>query len=146
MRVEYTKVAPQAMSAMGAVHKYIQEAWTDRKLQALVELRVSQINGCAYCMDMHNGQARALGESQQRLDVLPGWRETDFFDDREKAALEWAEAVTLQGQHQISEDLLQKVSARFSEKELVDLTVIIAMMNAWNRIAVPLHKTIPKRQ
>jgi AhpD family alkylhydroperoxidase len=145
MRVEYTKVAPQAMTALGAVHKYLHDSWTDKKLQALVELRVSQINGCAYCMDMHNTQARAAGESQQRLDVLSGWRETEFFTDREKLALEWAEAVTLQGQHHIPEGLLERVLTQFSEKEMVDLTVIIAMMNAWNRIAVPLRKTVPRR-
>jgi AhpD family alkylhydroperoxidase len=145
MPLDYAKIAPAAVAAMGQTHRYLHDAWPDKRLQALVEMRVSQINGCAYCMDMHATQARAAGESQQRLDVLPGWRETDFFNDREKLALEWAEAITLQNQHHIPEGLLERVSAAFSEKEVVDLTVIIAMMNAWNRLAVPLHKSIGRR-
>ncbi|MBV8780435.1 MAG: carboxymuconolactone decarboxylase family protein [Phycisphaerae bacterium] len=145
MRVDYGKVAPQAMTALGGVHKYLNDASIDRRLRALVEMRVSQINGCAYCMDLHSNEAREVGESQQRLDVLGAWRETEFFSEREKAALAWAEAVTKQGHEHIPDDLLAETLKHFSEKEIVDLTVIIAMMNAWNRIAVPLRKTIAKR-
>ncbi len=108
----------------------------DAKLRAVVELRVSQINGCGYCVDTHTVQARDAGETQQRLDCLTAWRECAFFEPREKAAFAWAEAVTRIADQGAPKPLFESLSAHFSEKEIVDLTLIIAQMNAWNRIAI----------
>jgi AhpD family alkylhydroperoxidase len=129
-------VAPEAVKALAATKPYIEGASIDARLRALVELRVSQINGCAYCVDMHSREARHAGEGQQRLDGLPVWRETPFFNDRERAALAWAESVTLVSQTGVPDDVFQQARGQFSEKELVDLTLIIAAMNAWNRMAI----------
>jgi AhpD family alkylhydroperoxidase len=107
-----------------------------RKLRALIELRVSQINGCAYCVDLHTTEARANGETQQRLDCLPVWRECSFFAESERAALAWAEAVTHVSSTGAPDDLYDALKAHFSDQQIVDLTIIIAQMNAWNRIAV----------
>ena len=106
------------------------------RLRAIIELRVSQINGCAYCVDLHTQEARNSGEPQQRLDCLTVWREVPFFDDAERAALEGAEAVTLITKNGAPEPLYDSLSAHFSERQIVDLTLIIAQMNAWNRLAI----------
>ena len=108
----------------------------DKKLRAIVELRVSQINGCVYCVDLHSRQARAAGETQQRLDCLPVWQECPFFEDSERAALAWAEAVTLLSESKAPAPLFEALRPHFSDKQIVDLTLIIAQMNAWNRLAV----------
>ncbi|SLN23161.1 Carboxymuconolactone decarboxylase family protein [Roseovarius albus] len=108
----------------------------DARLRAIVELRVSQINGCAYCVDLHTMEARQAGETQQRLDCLTVWHEVPFFDDAEKAALAWAEAVTLIAESGASDSVYDALSPHFSEKQIVDLTLIIAQMNAWNRLAI----------
>lgn len=101
-----------------------------------MELRVSQINGCVFCVDLHSEQARAEGESQQRLDCLPVWRECQFFDDSERAAFNWAESVTLLPNTNAPDDLYDNLKKHFSEEQIVDLTFIISLMNAWNRLAV----------
>ena len=108
----------------------------DKKLRAVVELRVSQINGCAYCVDLHTTEARRAGETTQRLDCLTVWREVTFFDDAEKAALEWTEAITTVATNGAPEHLYNALTEHFSEEEVVDLTLIIAQMNAWNRLAI----------
>lgn len=105
----------------------------------LVKLRVSQINGCAFCQHMHAGEARADGERQPRLDVLPGWREAPCFSERERAALAWAEAVTELARGPVSDELFKQVREHFSEAELVDLTCAVIAINGWNRIAAPFH-------
>jgi AhpD family alkylhydroperoxidase len=135
-RLDYAKVAPDAVKALAATGPYIASCGLSPRLRALIELRVSQINGCAYCVDLHSQQARKAGEDQQRLDCLPVWRETSFFDDRERAALAWAESVTLVPQTGVPDATYEETRKQFSEKELVDLTLIVATMNAWNRIAI----------
>ena len=108
----------------------------ERPLVELVLMRVSQINGCAYCMDMHSKDARAAGETEQRLYVLAGWREASFYSERERAAFEWAEVLTRLGEHGVTDDIYARASAVFSEEELLNLTMIVGMINAWNRINV----------
>lgn len=108
----------------------------DPKLFALVEIRASQLNGCAYCIDMHTKDARLAGETEQRLYALSAWRETPFFTTRERAALEYTEAVTRVGETHVSDDLYARVSAVFDEDEMVALTFAVVVINAWNRLAV----------
>lgn len=135
-RIAYFQAAPDALKALGATRTYIEASGIAPRLRALVELRVSQINGCAYCVDMHSREARQAGEGQQRLDCLPVWRETPFFDDRERAALAWAESVTLVPQTGVPDAVYEEARRHFAEKELVDLTLVVAAMNAWNRMAI----------
>ncbi len=144
-RIDYLAAAPQATQALSAVGKYLHAENFDPKLKALVELRVSQINGCAYCLNIHTQEARALGESQQRLDCLSAWRETTFYTVREQAALAWAETLTLIADKHAPQDPYDAVAAQFSEKELVDLSMVIVNMNAWNRISIGFHNTVPVR-
>jgi AhpD family alkylhydroperoxidase len=144
-RLDYLAAAPQAVQALGSVGKYLHAEKFDPKLKALVELRVSQINGCAYCLSIHTQEARALGESQQRLDCLSAWRETSFYSEREQAALAWAESLTLIAETHAPNDVYQTATQHFSDKELVDLTMVIVNMNAWNRIAIGFHKPVPVR-
>jgi AhpD family alkylhydroperoxidase len=139
-RLAFFKIAPEAIKALSATHPYIEAAGIEPRLRALVNLRVSQINGCAYCVDMHSREARQAGEVQQRLDCLPVWRETTFYDDRERAALAWAESVTLVPQTGIPDSAYDEVRPHFSEKDLVDLTLIIAVMNAWNRMGISFRQ------
>lgn len=139
-RIAYQQVAPEAVKALSATRPYLATSNIEPRLRALVELRVSQINGCAYCVDMHSHEARQAGEVQQRLDCLPVWRETSFFDDRERAALAWAESVTLVSKTGVPDAEYAEVSRYFSEKDLVDLTMVVAVMNAWNRIAISFRQ------
>ena len=111
-------------------------------LIALVDIRVSQINGCAYCLDMHSKDARSIGETEQRLYVLPGWREAPFYDERERAALEWTEAVTRIADEGVRDDVYERVRRQFSEKELVDLTLAVIAINGWNRLAIPFRAPV----
>jgi len=139
-RIAYYQVAPEAYKALLATRSYIESCGIPARLRALVELRVSQINGCAFCVDMHSREARQAGEGQQRLDCLPVWRETSFFDDRERAALAWAESVTLVPQTGVPEAVYEDLRKHFADKELVDLTLIVAVMNAWNRMAISFRQ------
>jgi len=124
------------------------QASLDRSLFALVEIRASQINGCAYCLDMHTKDARAAGETEQRIYALNAWRETPFFTDRERAALEWTEAVTRVADAHVSDEVYERMSAQFSEAEMVALTIGVAVINAWNRLvtsfSVPVGTYQPK--
>ena len=140
MRIAYSQVAPDAVKALAAAQPYIKSTSIEPRLHALVELRVSQINGCGYCIDLHSQQARSAGEVQQRLDCLPAWRETSLYDERERAALAWAEAVTLVSETGVPDDVYEEVRRHFSEKDLVDLTLIVAVMNAWNRMAISFRQ------
>lgn len=142
-RANYAIINRPAIDALGAVGKHVGSI--DPKLRALVELRVSQINGCAYCVDMHSAQARSHGETQQRLDCLCVWWECDFFEVAECAALRWAEALTNISRTHAPDDLYDALGPHFSEQQIVDLTLIVAVMNAWNRIAVG-HRTHPARR
>jgi AhpD family alkylhydroperoxidase len=134
-RLDYPKLAPEAARAMYGLGSYLAGCGLEPGLLELVKIRASQINGCAFCIDMHTKDARAAGEPEQRIYALNAWRETPFFSDRERAALAWTEAVTCIGGG-VPDDLYAEVRQQFSEKELVDLTWAVAAINAWNRIAI----------
>lgn len=141
-RIEYQKVAPDATSAMLGLEKYVRQSGLDASLLELVKLRASQMNGCAYCVDMHTKDARARGESEQRLYAVVVWRETPFFTDRERAALAWTEAVTQVNWQHVPDDVFDCARKHFNEKELIDLTMAIIAINSWNRLAISF-RTVP---
>ena len=145
MRDKFYETSPEAVKIQRSLGEYLAAGPLGKALVELVYLRVSQINGCGYCVDMHSMQARSHGETQQRLDCLPAWWECDFFEPAEQAAFRWAEALTHVSTSHAPEDLYQALTAYFSEPQIVDLTLIIAMMNAWNRIAIGHHTRPAKR-
>jgi len=132
----YSKAAPGAYKAMLGLEQYLHECGLEESLIHLIKLRASQINGCAFCLDMHWKDLRAIGESEQRLYSLDAWRECPYYTDRERAALEWTEALTLITDGHTSDAVYEKIRDVFSEKELADLTFAIATINAWNRLAI----------
>jgi len=136
LRFNYAKVAPGVYDAMDALDQYLAKCGLEESLLHLVRLRASQINGCAYCIDMHWKDLRALGESEQRLYGLDAWRESPFYSPREQAALAWTEAVTLVATSRISDAVLAEVRPQFNDKELADLTLAAATINAWNRLSI----------
>jgi AhpD family alkylhydroperoxidase len=138
-RIDYQKFNSEPLQALLAMEKYISGCGLEDKFIHLLKLRASQINGCAYCIDMHFIDARAAGETEQRLYALDAWRETPFYDDRERAALAWIEAVTLVSQTHVPDSVYEEAKKHFSEKEIVDLTYLAATINAWNRLAVSLR-------
>jgi AhpD family alkylhydroperoxidase len=131
--------AGDALKPLFALGKYLQTSSIERPLIELVLMRASQLNGCAYCLDMHSKDARAAGETEQRLYVLQAWREAPFYSDRERAALAWCEAVTRLDAHGVSDEVFETARAQFSEKELGDLNMAVILINAWNRIAIPFR-------
>ena len=135
-RIDYTKVGSGALRAMYGLEKYLAESSVEAPLRDLVKLRASQINGCAYCIDMHWKDARAAGETEQRLYGLAAWREAPYYTERERAALEWTEALTLIADNHVPDELYEQSRRQFSEQELVDLTLAVTTINAWNRIAI----------
>ena len=135
-RMEYWKAAPGGFKAMSAVETYLHESGLPLPLLHMVKLRASQINGCSYCIDMHWKDARAVGETEQRLYGLDAWREAPYYSDRERAALEWTEALTNITDGHVPDALFDAVRPHFSDKELADLTWAIAAINAWNRVAI----------
>ncbi|HEV2501314.1 MAG TPA: carboxymuconolactone decarboxylase family protein [Terriglobia bacterium] len=140
MRIAIEKASPGARTALYGLQKYIHESGLEPSLLNLIDLRASQINGCAYCVDMHTKDARSLGETEQRLYAVSVWRDTPFFTDRERAALEWTEAVTeLQGRS-VPDQIFQSVRPHFSDKELVDLTLAIVAINGWNRLNIAFRR------
>ncbi|HVA95560.1 MAG TPA: carboxymuconolactone decarboxylase family protein [Candidatus Dormibacteraeota bacterium] len=143
-RIEYRSHAPEALKALRGLEKYISECGLDHGLIHLIKLRASQINGCAYCIDMHSIDARALGETEQRLYALDAWREAPFFSDRERAALDWTEAVTLVSESHVPDAVYEEAKKHFSEKEIVDLTIVVSTINMWNRIAIA-SRALPGR-
>ena len=132
-RLNYSKVLPEGMRVMNALDSYSQSCGLEPSLLDLIKLRASQINGCAYCIDMHSKDARTGGETEQRLYSLSVWRETPYFTDRERAALAFTEAVTLIAQARVPEEVYDQVRRQFSEEELVKLMLAIVTINAWNR-------------
>jgi AhpD family alkylhydroperoxidase len=138
-RIDYRQFSQAALQAMLALEQYLAGCGFDHTFMHLLKLRASQINGCAYCIDMHSIDARAAGETEQRLYALDAWRETPFFDDRERAALAWIEAVTLVSQSHVPDVVYDEARKHFSEKEIVDLTYLASTINAWNRIAVSMR-------
>jgi len=143
-RIDYRKFSPEPLQALLAMEKYLAGCGLDHKFVHLLKLRASQINGCAYCIDMHSIDARAAGETEQRLYALDAWRETPFFSGRERAGLAWIEAVTLVSNAHVPDSVYDEAKAHFSEKELVDLTYLAATINAWNRLAIAL-RSVPGR-
>jgi AhpD family alkylhydroperoxidase len=135
-QLNYTKAAPGVYKALDALDEYLNESGLDETILHLVRLRASQLNGCAYCIDMHWKDLRALGEGEQRLYSLDAWRECPDYTDRERAALAWAEAVTSITDGHVPEPLYDEVRSHFSAKELCDLTLAIATINAWNRLSI----------
>jgi AhpD family alkylhydroperoxidase len=134
-RLNYAKLSPEPIKALYAVGAYVAGSGLEYALVELVKVRASQVNGCAFCLDMHTQDARAAGETEQRLYALSAWRETPFFSDRERAALAWAEAVTLVGGG-VPDAVYEEARRQFTEKEIADLTWAVVTINAWNRIAI----------
>ena len=145
-RLDYASVSPEGRKALFTLKFFVDDIDIESKLKALVEIRVSQINGCGFCVDRHSMEARSVGESQQRLDSLVVWNKSPFFSDRERAALEWTESVTLCAESGVPDEVYLAVRKIFSEKELVDLTYLIINMNGLNRIAVSFRMTAPARE
>ena len=135
-RIAMAKVAPGAYRAMLGLEEYLHQSGLEQSLIDLVKLRGSQVNGCAYCIDMHWKDLRALGESEQRLYGLDAWEESPYYSDRERAALAWTEAVTNIRDGHVRDEVYEDVRKHFSEKELADLTFAVAAINAWNRLAI----------
>ena len=139
-RLDYKKAAPQgALDGMLALEKFVHHSGLEPLLIELVKVRASQINGCGFCLDMHTKDARAIGETEQRLYVVSAWREAPFYSAREKAALEWTEALTLLPQNDVDDELYARMREQFSESELVSLTMAIIAINGWNRLAIPFR-------
>ena len=136
VRVNYAKAFPEGVHAILNLEKVIRASGLEPSLLELVKLRASQMNGCAYCLDMHSKDARAAGETEQRLYALSAWRETSFYTPRERAALAWTEAITNIQQGHAPDTVYEEVRKEFGEAELVRLTLAIAQINTWNRIAI----------
>ncbi|MEM5368356.1 carboxymuconolactone decarboxylase family protein [Paraburkholderia azotifigens] len=142
-RLPWTALAPTQYKSLYAVSQSLAESSLGSKLIELVQTRVSQINGCAYCLDMHVRELRRSGESWQRLNVLSAWRETEFFTAKEKAAFAWAEAMTRLADGHAERDLgYEALREHFNDKEIVELTWVVAAINAWNRMAIGMHQPI----
>ena len=135
-RINVAKVDPKAYQAMLGLETYIHQSGLEKPLLELMKMRASQINGCAYCLDMHSKDARAAGETEQRLYGLNAWEEAPYYSDRERAALAWTEAVTLVSEGHVPDKVFEEVRRVFSEKELVSLTMAIVAINGWNRLAI----------
>ncbi|MCP3725870.1 carboxymuconolactone decarboxylase family protein [Paraburkholderia sp. CNPSo 3272] len=139
-RLDFYKASPEGTKAMIALEERASKSSIEKPLAELVRLRASQINGCAYCVDMHTSDARKGGETDRRLATVSVWRETPFFTERERAALEWTESVTLLAQTHVPDEVWERVKPHFSDREIADLTLLIIAINGWNRIAVTFRK------
>jgi AhpD family alkylhydroperoxidase len=142
MRVDYTKAFPKGFEAMLGLEHTVRRSGLDPLLLELVKLRASQLNGCAYCLDMHSKDARAQGEDEQRLHVLAAWREAPFYSPRERAALAWCEALTALPQTGAPDDVFAELEAQFAPEEIAALTFAIVAINGWNRLAVGLRTPV----
>jgi len=136
VRLNYGRVAPGVYTAMDALDQYLATCGLEESLLHLVKLRASQINGCAYCLDMHWKDLRAIGEGEQRLYSLDAWKECPYYSERERAALAWTEALTFVADGQVSDGVYAEAKSQFTNKELSDLTLAIATINAWNRLSI----------
>ena len=139
-RLNFYKAGPDAMKAMMGLEQQIAKSGLEKPLVELVRLRASQINGCAYCVDMHSKDARKAGEDERRLSLVTVWHEAPGFSDRERAALEWTEAVTQVAQTHVPDEVWNRVKPQFTPEELVDLTLLVSTINAWNRFAIAFRK------
>lgn len=139
-RLDYNETDPKAIKGMLELEKYVANSSLERSLYELVKLRASQINACAYCIDMHSKDARKAGETEQRLYALLAWRETSFYSERERAALAWTEALTLISDNNVADSLYEEIQKHFNEKEHLALTMAIVAINGWNRLAISFRK------
>jgi len=135
-RLSAPKLAPDGYKALGAVEAYLHNCGLEPQLVNLVKMRASQINGCVYCLDMHSKDARRRGETEQRLYLLDAWREAPAYTPRERAALAWTEALTLISETHAPDDVYEALRPHFTEKEIADLTILVGMINLWNRLAI----------
>jgi AhpD family alkylhydroperoxidase len=139
-RLNFFKSGPEAMKAVVGLDQQIARSSLEKSLVELVRLRASQMNGCAYCIDVHTADARKAGEGERRLATVAVWRETPFFNDRERAALEWAESVTRVADTHVPDEVWERMMPLFTPAELVDLTLLVTTINAWNRFAIAFRK------
>jgi AhpD family alkylhydroperoxidase len=140
-RIDGIKVAPEGYKAMAALQNYVEKSGIERTILELVKIRASQINGCAYCLAMHTKEARQMGETDERMHLLNAWREAPVFSARERAALAWAEALTLVFRDHVPDAVYEEVRRHFSEKEIADLTLAVVVINGWNRAAIAFRAT-----
>ncbi|MGI0091551.1 MAG: carboxymuconolactone decarboxylase family protein [Nitrososphaerales archaeon] len=145
-RLDYKKASPGVTEAMRHLNDHVRKCGLEDSLLELVKIRASQINGCAHCLDMHNKDARARGETEQRLYLVAAWHEAPFFTERERAALEWTEAITRIDQGRVPDEIYKSVSIHFTEKELVDLTLAIISINGHNRLNIAFRTVAGKYQ
>jgi AhpD family alkylhydroperoxidase len=139
-RLDFAAADKETYRVMAAVETHIAKGTLDHLLKEMVRLRASQINGCAFCLDMHVAEARKAGESERRLATVSAWRETPFFTDKERAALEWTESLTLVADSRVPDAVWEVVRPHFSDAELIELTLLITSINSWNRFAVAFRK------
>ncbi len=142
-RLDYRGAAPQAYAAVSEVERYIQSCGLEKSLIELVKMRASQINRCAFCLDMHSRDARHNGETEQRLHVLTAWRESPLYSPRERAALAWTECLTSVATEGAPDDVYAALVPHFSPREMVDLTILIGLINLWNRLAIGVRAQHP---
>ena len=142
MRIDYRNVRPDALKALAGAQRTVEASGLEPALLELVKIRSSQLNGCAFCLDMHTKDARAMGETEQRLYLVPAWREAPVYSDRERAALAWCEAVTLVSESGVPDDVYAFVAEHFSEGEIVDLTLAVIAINGWNRMAIAMRSPV----
>ncbi|QWG63807.1 carboxymuconolactone decarboxylase family protein [Bacillus mycoides] len=144
-RMSYYDISPDGMKIMMDMEKYTKKSLINRAVRELIKIRVSQINGCAYCIDMHTSDARKLGETEQRIYCLSAWDDCDFYTPEEKVALELSEHITLIPTKRVPENLYSRVREHFDEKQYVDLVLIINQINSWNRISIAMGNTVIKK-
>lgn len=142
MRLNYAKVFPQASEAMGGLERAVREGGLDNSLLELVRVRASQINGCSYCVDMHTKDARARGEEESRLHLVAVWRDAECFSERERAALDWCEAVTLVASSHVPDGVFERMQAVFEPQEIAALTLAVIAINGWNRLSVAFRPPV----
>jgi AhpD family alkylhydroperoxidase len=142
-RLDFYKAAPDTIKALLALENQVRASGLEPSLFELVKIRASQINGCAFCINMHTQDARKQGETEQRIYLLDAWREAPVYTDRERAALAWTDAVTLVSENHVPDDVYEQVRAQFSEAEMVNLTMLVGAINAWNRIAISFRAIPP---
>jgi AhpD family alkylhydroperoxidase len=146
MRLDYSSVAPQAYRAMGQLEYYVRNCGLEHSLLELVRIRASQINACAYCIDRHTNAARTSGENEHRLSLLTTWRTASCYTPRERAALAWTEELTLIASHRAPDELYQQITCLFTDEEMVNLTVAICSINAWNRLIICFRTEVGQQQ
>lgn len=142
MRLDWYKILPEGYKAMLQLQNVVDQSKIDHILLELVKIRASQINGCAYCLDMHTKDAIAIGESEQRLHLLAAWQEAPFYSPRERAALAWCESLTQISQSGVPDKIYDEVKSLFSDKEIAELTLTIIAINCWNRLAVGFRSDV----